>query len=84
MDMIGGESMYNTRNYTEQGGDITHIGGRLVFDEAAQGVIPNMDTPASDANAAAVRASLISLITSMKDNGLMQGDVCAALILNSL
>lgn len=66
--------MYNTRNYTEQGGDVTHIGGRLVFDEAAQGVIPNMDTPASDANAAAVRASLISLITSMKDNGLMQGD----------
>ena len=66
--------MYNTKNYTEQGGDITHIGGRLVFDEAAQGVIPNMDTPASDANAAAVRASLISLITSMKDNGLMQGD----------
>lgn len=66
--------MYNTKNYTEQGGDVTHIGGRLVFDETAQGVIPNMDTPASDANAAAVRASLISLITSMKDNGLMQGD----------
>lgn len=65
---------YNAKNYTEQGGDVTHIGGRLVFDEAAQGVIPNMDTPASDANAAAVRASLISLITSMKDNGLMQGD----------
>lgn len=65
---------YNAKNYTEQGGDVTHIGGRLVFDEAAQGVIPNMDTPASDANAAAVRAALISLITSMKDNGLMQGD----------
>ena len=72
--MIRGDNMYNTKNYTEQGGDVTHIGGRLVFDEAAQGVIPNMDTPASDANAAAVRASLISLITSMKDNGLMQGD----------
>lgn len=24
---------YNTKNYTEQGGDITHIGGSLVVDE---------------------------------------------------
>ena len=24
---------YNTKNYTEQGGDVTHIGGKLVFDE---------------------------------------------------
>ena len=46
---------YNTKNYTEQGGDITHIGGQLIFDEAAKGVLPNVETPASDANAAAVR-----------------------------
>lgn len=65
---------YNTRNYTEQGGDITHIGGRLIFDEAAQGVLPNIDTPASDANAAAVRTALIALYTAMKNGGLMQGD----------
>ena len=25
--------MYNTKNYTEQGGEITHIGGKLVIDE---------------------------------------------------
>lgn len=24
---------YNTKNYTEQGGDITHIGGTLIVDE---------------------------------------------------
>ena len=24
---------YNAKNYTEQGGDVTHIGGKLVFDE---------------------------------------------------
>lgn len=65
---------YNTKNYTEQGGDVTHIGGRLVFDGTAQGVIPNLDTPASDANAAAVRTALIALYTAMKDGGLMQGD----------
>ena len=26
---------YNTKNYTEQGGDVTHIGGKLVFDEGS-------------------------------------------------
>lgn len=26
---------YNSKNYTEQGGDVTHIGGKLVFDEGA-------------------------------------------------
>lgn len=28
-------SEYNTKNYTEQGGDVTHIGGKLIFDEGA-------------------------------------------------
>ena len=23
---------YNAKNYTEQGGEVTHIGGKLVFD----------------------------------------------------
>ena len=26
---------YNAKNYTEQGGDVTHIGGKLIFDEGA-------------------------------------------------
>ena len=26
---------YNTKNYTEQGGDVTHIGGKLVFEEGS-------------------------------------------------
>lgn len=67
-------SEYNTRNYMEQGGDKLVIGGDLVFEKTSGGVLPNMATPASDANAAAVRSALISLITSMKDNGLMAGD----------
>lgn len=25
--------MYNCKNYTEQGGDITHIGGKLIIDD---------------------------------------------------
>ena len=24
---------YNTKNYTEQGGEVTHIGGKLIIDE---------------------------------------------------
>ena len=28
-------SEYNVKNYTEQGGEVTHIGGKLVFDEGA-------------------------------------------------
>ena len=28
-------SEYNVKNYTEQGGDVTHIGGKLVFEEGA-------------------------------------------------
>ena len=27
---------YNTKNHTEQGGDVTHIGGTLVFDEGGE------------------------------------------------
>lgn len=24
---------YNTKNYTEQGGDVTHFGGKVIFEE---------------------------------------------------
>ena len=65
---------YSTKNYMEQGGDKWVIGGELEFDKMSGGVLPNMATPASDANASAVRAALINLILSMKDNGLMAGD----------
>ena len=67
-------SGYNTKNYMEQGGDKWVIGGELEFDKMSGGVLPNIATPASDANAAAVRTALIALITSMKDHGLMTGD----------
>jgi len=67
-------SEYSTKNYMEQSGDRWVIGGELEFDKMSSGVLPNMATPASDANAAAVRSALINLIVSMKDNGLMAGD----------
>ena len=65
-------SEYNTKNYTEQGGDVTHIGGKIVYDN---GLMPNMSTAdvASD-TVAKVRTSLNSLITKLKNAGLMVGD----------
>ena len=28
--------MYNVKNYTEQGGDVTHIGGKLIIEDGAE------------------------------------------------
>ena len=66
-------SDYNARNYTEQGGEVTHIGGKIVYDN---GLMPNMSTAdvASD-TVAKVRTSLNALITKLKNAGLMVGDV---------
>ena len=39
-------SDYNAKNYTEQGGEVTHIGGKLQFDEGgkmAGGLLPNQE-----------------------------------------
>ena len=69
---------YNAKNYTEQGGDVTHIGGQLIFEDGASmkgGLVPNQEaeTPSSD-TVAKVRSSLNSLITNLKNAGIMEGD----------
>lgn len=71
-------SEYNVKNYTEQGGDVTHIGGKLVFEDGATmegGIMPNQEAekPGSD-TVAKVRGSLNALITSLKDSGIMEAD----------
>ena len=77
--------MYNAKNYTEQGGDITHIGGKLVFDDGgkfAGGLVPNQqqETPGSD-TVAKVRTSLNALIAKLKNAGLMVGDAWSVSVL---
>ena len=62
------------KNYFTDGGDTLVIGGDLKLERGSAGVIPNVTTPASDANATAVRTSLIGLIKAMKDGGLIAGD----------
>ena len=32
---------YNAKNYTEQGGEVTHIGGKLIIEEGA--VVEGLD-----------------------------------------
>lgn len=64
---------YNAKNYTEQGGEVTHIGGKLVFDgDNAGGLLPNQAACTGASNGEkAVNALLIKL----KNAGLMVRDV---------
>ncbi len=72
-------SDYNAKNYTEQGGEVTHIGGELVFDDGAKlkgGIVGNQEfeTPSSD-TVAKVRNSLNMLLMKLKNSGMMKGDL---------
>lgn len=68
---------YNTKNYTEQGGDVTHIGGKLVFDEGgsiagfpgAENFVPKNTNTGAD-----IRSDLNILIKKLKDAGIMIPD----------
>lgn len=67
---------YNTLNYTEQGGAVTHIGGKLVFDSGAAfggDLIPNQ--AASTASTVAdLKKDFNDLLSALKAAGLMAAD----------
>ena len=68
---------YNTKNYTEQGGDVTHIGGKLVFDEGGSiAGFPGAEnfTPKTTNTAADIRSDLNGLITKLKNAGIIIPD----------
>ena len=70
-------SEYSAKNYTEQGGEVTHIGGKLAFDEGASmtgfpGVI-NMK-PVEGSQVKDVKEGLNALITGLKNAGIMIPD----------
>lgn len=62
---------YNTKNYTEQGGEVTHIGGKIIFDN--DGLIPNQDYD-SAGTTASLKTSLNALLLKLKNAGIMEGD----------
>ena len=75
-------SGYNTKNYTEQNGDVTHIGGKLVFDEGSSvenfpggGVAPAENQAESTATTvAALKDDFNALLAKLKTAGLMATD----------
>ena len=72
---------YNAKNYTEQGGGITHIGGKLIIEEGAsvEG-LPSSFTPAAnqaDSEAttiATLKDDFNALRAKLKTAGLMTAD----------
>lgn len=78
-------SEYNAKNYTEQGGDVTHIGGKLVIEEGALveglpfpsgSITPAANQAASEATTiAALKDDFNALLTKLKTAGLMTADV---------
>lgn len=69
--------MHNTKNYTEQGGAVTHIGGKLVIDEG--GSVEGLPIAENQAGSTATTvAGLVTdfnaLLTKLKTAGLMEAD----------
>ena len=69
---------YNTRNYTEQGGDVTHIGGDLIFEPGAyvEGLpLPfspiASQEPSTATTIAQLKEDFNALLAKMQESGLM-------------
>ena len=68
---------YNTKNYTEQGGDVTHIGGKLVFEEGGSiagfpGAV-NQE-PVTGSQVKDVKDAFNALLIGLKNAGIMIPD----------
>lgn len=79
----------NVKNYTEQGGNVTHIGGKLVIEEGASveglpssgsgAVTPAANQPASTATTVAgLKEDLNTLLAALKSAGLMAPDAASS------
>ena len=74
---------YSAKNYTEQGGDVTHFGGKVVFEEGCviQGLPDAPAVPVAENQAASeastvatLKEDLNSLLAKLKTAGLMAAD----------
>lgn len=75
---------YNTKNYTEQGGDVTHIGGKLIIDEggsveglppsAGGGSVMEYQADSVATTVAALKEDFNGLLSKLKASGLMAAD----------
>ena len=68
---------YNTKNYTEQGGDVTHIGGKLVFEEGGSVAgFPGAanQEPVTGSQVKDVKDAFNALLIGLKNAGIMIPD----------
>lgn len=66
-----------TKNYTEQGGDVTHIGGKLIIDEGGsiEGLpVAENQTESTASTVATLKEDFNALLEKLKDAGLMAPD----------
>ena len=68
---------YNAKNYTEQGGAVTHIGGKLIIDEG--GSVEGLPAAANQADSTATTVANLkedfnALLTKLKAAGIMEAD----------
>lgn len=80
--------MYNTKNYTEQGGDVTHIGGKLIFEEGASldglpratttipggSLMTENQVESAASTVADLKSDFNSLLGKLKSAGVMEED----------
>lgn len=67
---------YNSKNYTTQGGDETHIGGKLIIDEggAIQGCVATAQADSTATTVAALKDDFNTLLGKLKAAGLMASE----------
>ena len=68
---------YNTKNYTEQGGDVTHIGGKLVFEgDGSIAGFPGAanQEPVTGSQVKDVKDAFNALLIGLKNAGIMIPD----------
>lgn len=61
---------YNSENYREQGGDIVHVGGNVVFDKPLLANQPS----ATGTAVADIKGALNDLLDALKEAGIMEAD----------
>ena len=72
-------SGYNAKNYTEQGGDVAHIGGTLIVEKEAsvEGLLTTPAANQADSTAGTVanlKEDFNALLGKLKSAGLMEAD----------
>lgn len=67
---------YNVKNYTEQGGEVTHIGGKLIIDEGGsiEGLQAENQAASTATTVAALKDDFNNLLSKLKAAGLMAED----------